>query len=52
MVLGSKTVLHGAVHGEDRVICELPGIRTGFRRGEAIELGWPVADTLIHETAA
>ncbi|WP_172329878.1 ABC transporter ATP-binding protein [Mangrovicoccus sp. HB161399] len=51
MVLGSKTVLHGAVHGEDRVMCELPGIRTGLHRGEPVQLGWAVADTLIHEAA-
>ncbi|MDW3221523.1 MAG: ABC transporter ATP-binding protein [Paracoccaceae bacterium] len=46
--LGSKTVLHGAATSEDRLLCELPGIRTGFARGETVRLGWPVSDTLVH----
>ncbi|WP_240722581.1 ABC transporter ATP-binding protein [Poseidonocella sp. HB161398] len=52
MVLGSKTVLHGAAQEGDRLICEMPGIRTGLARGDAVDLGWSVADTLIHEAAA
>ena len=51
MTLGSKTVLHGAAEGEDRFLCELPGIRTGFARGETVTWGWAVGDTLIHRVA-
>ena len=51
MVLGSKTVLHGAASDQDRVICELPGIRTGMSRGQTLALGWSVDDTLIYEVA-
>jgi putative spermidine/putrescine transport system ATP-binding protein len=52
MVLGSKTVLYGAAHGEDRVLCELPGIQSGFARGQEITLGWRVDDTLAYEVTA
>jgi putative spermidine/putrescine transport system ATP-binding protein len=49
MMLGSKTVLHGRAQGTDRVLCELPGIRTGFSRGDTVALGWAVEDTLVHQ---
>jgi putative spermidine/putrescine transport system ATP-binding protein len=51
MVLGSKTVLHGRASGEDRVLCELPGIRSGLSRGETVTFGWDIADTLAYEVA-
>jgi len=50
MVLGSKTLLFGRAPSEDdRILCELPGIRTGFSRGDTVTLGWAVADTLLYE---
>ncbi|EAQ05335.1 ABC transporter ATP-binding protein [Yoonia vestfoldensis] len=52
MTLGSKTVLHGVTTGADKFLCELPGIRTGYARGETVTWGWAVADTLIHEVPA
>lgn len=52
MTLGSKTVLHGVTSGEDKFLCELSGIRTGYARGETVTWGWAVADTLIHEVVA
>ena len=48
MVLGSKTMLHGRAPEGDRILCELPGIRTGLARGETVSLGWAVADTLVY----
>ncbi len=51
MVLGSKTVLHGTAQGEDRILCEIPGIRGGLSRGEEVTLGWAVDDTLTYEVA-
>lgn len=50
MVLGSKTLLHGAAETPDRLICEVPGIRGGTR-GDQIAFGWSVADTLVYENA-
>ncbi len=52
MVLGSKTVLHGTADGDDRVLCELPGIRSGLGRGQEVTLGWSVDDTLAYEVPA
>jgi putative spermidine/putrescine transport system ATP-binding protein len=52
MMLGSKTMLHGVASGDDRFLCELPGIRTGFARGEKVSMGWGIDDTLIHAVAA
>ena len=52
MVLGSKTVLHGRAAEADRILCELPGIRTGLARGETVTLGWAVEDTLVYGDAA
>jgi putative spermidine/putrescine transport system ATP-binding protein len=52
MVLGSKTQLHGHSEGHDRLICELPGIRGDFARGQEITFGWDVSDTLVYEAAA
>lgn len=52
MTLGSKTVLHGATSGEDKFLCELSGIQTGYTRGETVTWGWNVADTLIHRVPA
>lgn len=49
MVLGSKTQLHGVAEGPDRLLCELPGIRTGLDRGTRLNFGWSVADTLVYE---
>jgi putative spermidine/putrescine transport system ATP-binding protein len=51
MTLGSKTVLHGASTGEDKFLCELSGIRTGYARGETVTWGWAVEDTLIHRVS-
>lgn len=55
-VLGAKTTLQGRRvgegSGEDRLICELPGIRTGFARGDAVRLFWKIEDTLIYEAVA
>jgi putative spermidine/putrescine transport system ATP-binding protein len=52
MVLGSKTVLHGRATGEDRILCELPGIKGGLTRGASVTFGWPVEATLAYEVAA
>lgn len=49
MVLGSKTQLHGVAEDPDRLLCELPGIRTGLDRGARLNFGWSVADTLVYE---
>ncbi|MEM8842423.1 MAG: ABC transporter ATP-binding protein [Pseudomonadota bacterium] len=49
MVLGSKTQLHGVAQGKDRLLCEVPGIRSGLERGRVLKFGWSVADTLIYE---
>ncbi|OSP54604.1 spermidine/putrescine ABC transporter ATP-binding protein [Pseudoruegeria sp. SK021] len=51
MVLGSKTVLHGVANDADRVLCELPGIRSGFSHGQTATLGWSIEDTLVYEVA-
>lgn len=52
MTLGSKTVLHASAHEDEQFLCELPGIRGDFTRGQTLSWGWRVADTLIHEIAA
>jgi putative spermidine/putrescine transport system ATP-binding protein len=52
MVLGSKTQLHGQAEAPDRLLCEVPGIHTGFERGARVTLGWSVADTLVYEARA
>ncbi|OWU84367.1 spermidine/putrescine ABC transporter ATP-binding protein [Oceanicola sp. 22II-s10i] len=52
MVLGSKTVLHGGAGEVDRILCELPGIRSGMARGDKVELGWAVGDTLVYGMAS
>ena len=52
MVLGAKTQLHGQVKTPDRLICELPGIRADFVRGQDVQFGWDVANTLAYEAAA
>lgn len=52
MVLGSKTVLHGVAQEDDRILCELSGIRSGMARGQDITLGWAVEDTLAYEVPA
>lgn len=52
MILGAKTQLHGDVQPPDRLICELPGIRDDFARGQEIQFGWDVANTLVYEVAA
>ncbi len=52
MVLGAKTQLHGHVKTPDRLICELPGIRADFARGQEVQFGWDVANTLVYEAAA
>ncbi|MEM1362488.1 MAG: ABC transporter ATP-binding protein [Pseudomonadota bacterium] len=49
MVLGSKTQLHGVAQDNDRLLCEVPGIRTGLARGTRLRFGWSVADTLVYE---
>lgn len=52
MTLGSKTVLHGSTSNTDKFLCELSGIRTGYARGDTINWGWAIEDTLIHEVPA
>jgi putative spermidine/putrescine transport system ATP-binding protein len=49
MVLGSKTQLHGASHAGDRLLCELPGIRSDIARGQTVAFGWDIGDTLVYE---
>lgn len=51
MVLGAKTQLHGAGGGGDRLLCEVPGIRTDMQRGQQVTFGWNVGDTLVYEAA-
>ena len=50
MPLGSKTHLHGATEGDDRVLCEVPGSAdlAGLHEGKPIRLVWSRADTLIY----
>jgi putative spermidine/putrescine transport system ATP-binding protein len=52
MVLGSKTQLYGITEGEDRLLCERPGIQTDLARGAQVTFGWAIADTLVYEAAA
>lgn len=52
MVLGSKTQLHGRADAPDRLLCELPGMGSGFRPGDRVTFGWNVADTLVYEAVA
>ena len=51
MVLGAKTHLYGASTGDDRLLCELPGIHSGLERGQEVTFGWAVGDTLVYEVA-
>jgi putative spermidine/putrescine transport system ATP-binding protein len=53
MHLGSKTHLHGAAAGDDRVLCEVPGSAdlSGLHEGAPVRLGWAVADTLAYPVA-
>jgi putative spermidine/putrescine transport system ATP-binding protein len=51
MCLGSKTHLHGAAEGEDRLLCELPGAATDAAAGQTATLSWAVADTLLYQIA-
>lgn len=48
-VLGSKTMLQGRPDGENRLLCELAGIRNGRSRGDAVSFHWAIEDTLIYE---
>lgn len=52
MMLGSKTVLHGGAGEGDRILCELPGIRTDMARGDQVQLGWAIDDTLVYGMSA
>jgi putative spermidine/putrescine transport system ATP-binding protein len=52
MVLGSKTLLYGNPMGDDRLVCELPGIDTSHTRGSTITFGWSKADTLVYGAAS
>jgi len=52
MVLGSKTQLHGQAEDPDRLLCELPGMNSGFGSGDRVTFGWDVADTLVYEASA
>ncbi len=49
MILGAKTQLHGISNGNDRLLCEIPGIREEISRGQEIHFGWAIADTLVYE---
>ena len=49
MVLGAKTQLHGTADDPDRLLCEVPGIRDGLKRGQKVAFGWNIADTLVYE---
>ncbi|MCV3273448.1 heme ABC exporter ATP-binding protein CcmA [Roseobacter sinensis] len=49
MILGAKTHLYGASTGDDRLLCELPGIQSGLERGQQVTFGWSVDDTLVYE---
>lgn len=51
-ILGSKTMLQGRSGGENRLLCELAGIRNGRNRGDAVSFHWDIEDTLIYEAAA
>ena len=51
MVLGSKTLLHGKAGANDRLLCEVPGIRSDLTRGEEVTFGWQIEDTLVYEAA-
>lgn len=51
-ILGSRTMLQGRPDGENRLLCELAGIRSGKARGDAVSFHWAVEDTLIHELRA
>lgn len=50
-ILGSKTMLQGRSVGENRLLCELAGIRNGRNRGDAVSFYWAVEDTLIYQTS-
>ena len=52
MCLGAKTQLHGLTAGEDRVLCELPGVFSGIAPGAQVSLAWPAAETLVYEVEA
>ena len=52
MCLGAKTQLHGVTAGNDRVLCELPGVFDEVGAGSRVSLSWPAEDTLIYETTA
>ncbi|MCQ0986329.1 ABC transporter ATP-binding protein [Jiella marina] len=52
MVLGSKTMLHGRCDEPDRLVCELPGIKAGFARGQKVVFDWAIEDTLAYGAAA
>jgi len=48
MVLGSKTILHGRAEDGDRIVCELSGIHSGYRRGQTVRFEWNIEDTLAY----
>ena len=52
MVLGAKTQLHGQAEAPDRLICEMQGMSGAFTRGQEVQFGWRVGDTLVYEAAA
>lgn len=52
MCLGAKTQLHGLTAGDDRVLCELPGVFGGVAPGAQVSLAWPAAETLVYEVPA
>ncbi|KMW57667.1 spermidine/putrescine ABC transporter, ATP-binding protein [Candidatus Rhodobacter oscarellae] len=51
MVLGSKTQLHGRAEDPNRLLCELPGMRSSLTPGETVNFGWSIADTLVYEAS-
>ncbi len=51
-ILGSKTMLQGRPGAEDRLLCELAGIRNCKARGDAVSFHWAVEDTLLYDLSA
>jgi putative spermidine/putrescine transport system ATP-binding protein len=52
MCIGSRTHLHGAAQGDDRVLCELPAAAQTPPVGDRARLTWRISDTLVYEQGA